>query len=208
MSTYDPRIDAYIAKAADFAKPILIHLRDLIHTACPDVEETWKWSFPVFMYKGAIMCNMAAFKAHCAMGFWKASLMPDTDGILGNRDKDGMGHLGKIYSIKDLPKDTVLKKYIKAAMKLNEEGVKLPPRPKPTEKEKKELKTPEYFVKELKKNKKAEKVYNDFSYSHKKEYIEWFEEAKTEPTRNKRMAQAIEWIEEGKGRNWKYTPNP
>src|SRR5580692_8734878 len=151
MSKYDPRIDAYIEKSADFAKPILTHLRELMHTICPDVEEDWKWSFPVFMYHGAIMCNMAAFKEHCAFGFWKASLMEDTENILENRDKEGMGHLGKIYSLKDLPKDAVLKKYIKAAMKLNEEGVKLAPRKKATEKEKQELKTPDYFVKELKK---------------------------------------------------------
>jgi uncharacterized protein YdeI (YjbR/CyaY-like superfamily) len=204
MGKKDPRVDAYISKVADFAKPIMTHLREVIHTACPDVEETWKWSFPNFMYHGAIMCNMAAFKEHCAFGFWKASLMQDADKILENRDKDGMGHLGKIYSLKDLPKDAVLKKYIKAAMRLNEEGVKLPPRQKVTEKEKKELKIPDYFIKELKKNKKAKKVYNEFSYSKKKEYIDWFEEAKTEATRNKRISEALDWIAEGKSRNWKY----
>jgi len=204
MGKKDPRVDAYIDKAADFAKPVMNHLRALIHSTCPEVEETWKWSFPIFMYKGAIMCNMAAFKEHCSFGFWKASLMTDTDDILEKREKEGMGHLGKIYSLKDLPKDAVLKKYIKEAMKLNEDGVKLPPRKKATEKDKKELIVPDYFVKELKKNKNAAKVFDAFSYSHKKEYIEWFEEAKTEPTRNKRMAQAIEWMAEGKSRNWKY----
>jgi uncharacterized protein YdeI (YjbR/CyaY-like superfamily) len=204
MSNKDARIDAYIAKSADFAKPILTHLRELIHATCPDVEETWKWSFPNFMYNGAILCNMAAFKEHCAFGFWKASLIQDTDNILDVKERDGMGHLGKIYSMKDLPKDTVLKKYIKAAMKLNEAGIKLPPRIKATEKDKKELKTPDYFVKELKKNKKAEKVFNEFSYTNKKEYIMWFEEAKADATREKRVAQALEWIAEGKSRNWKY----
>ena len=204
MGKHDARIDAYISKSADFAKPILEHLRELVHTTCPDVEETWKWSFPIFMHRGAILCNMAAFKKHCAFGFWKASIMQDPDNILSVTDREGMGHMGKIESLKDLPKDTVLKKYIKAAMKLNEEGVKLPPRPKPTEKEKNELQIPAYFTKELKKNKAAEKLFNSFSYSHKKEYIEWFEEAKTEPTRDKRVAQALEWIVEGKSRNWKY----
>ncbi len=203
MSNHDPRIDAYIDKAADFAKPIIIHLRELIHAACPDVEETWKWSFPVFMYKGGMLCNIAAFKKHCAFGFWKASIMPDPDNILTIADKAAMGHLDKIEKLQDLPKDSILKKYIKAAMKLNDEGVTVA-RPKPTEKEKKELQVPDYFTKELKKNKEAEKIFNAFSYSHKKEYIQWFEEAKTEPTRNKRMAQALEWIAEGKGRNWKY----
>jgi len=204
MGRHDARIDVYIDKAADFAKPILVHLRELVHAACPDVEEAWKWSFPVFMYKGAIMCNLAAFKQHCSFGFWKASIMPDPDNILSVSDREGMGHLGKITSLKDLPKDTVLKKYIKAAMKLNDEGVKLPPRPKPTEKEKKELQVPDYFTKELKKNKAAGELFNAFSYSHKKEYIEWFEEAKTDATRAKRVAQALEWIVEGKSRNWKY----
>ena len=204
MGKKDDRVDAYITKAADFAKPILIHFRELVHTACPDVEETWKWSFPCFMYKGAMLCSMAAFKEHCSVGFWKASLLNDTDGIFSLADKAGMGHLGKIQSLKDLPKDAILKKYLKAAMKLNEEGVKLPPRAKPTEKEKSALVVPDYFTKELKKHKKAEKIFNDFSYSHKKEYVMWFEEAKTDATRNKRIVQAIEWIAEGKSRNWKY----
>jgi uncharacterized protein YdeI (YjbR/CyaY-like superfamily) len=204
MGKKDPRVDAYIAKSADFAKPIMTHIREVVHAACPDVEETWKWSFPVFMYKGAILSNMAAFKSHCSFGFWKAALMEDPANALTVHDREGMGHLGKIESMKDLPKDAVLKKLIKEAMKLNEAGVKLPPRTKVTEAEKKELATPDYFVKELKKNKKAEKVFNEFSYSKKKEYIEWFEEAKTDATRDKRTAQALEWIAEGKTRNWKY----
>lgn len=204
MSKYDPRVDAYIEKSADFAKPILTHLRELIHATCPDVEETWKWSFPNFMYRGALMCNIAGFKEHCAFGFWKASLMTDADQLPENRDKEGMGHLGKLYSLKDLPKDSILKKYIKEAMKLNDEGVKLPARKTATDKEKKELQTPEYFAKALKKNKAAEKVFAGFSYTNRKEYIIWLEEAKTEATRDKRLAQAIEWIAEGKSRNWKY----
>ncbi len=204
MGKKDERIDAYIAKAADFAKPILIHLRDMMHTLCPDVEETWKWSFPVFVYKGAIMCNMAAFKAHCSFGFWKASLMEDTDKLFDLQERDGMGHFGKIYSIKDLPKDAILKKYIKAAMKLNEDGVKLPAKAKVTEEKKKELEVPDYFIAELKKSKPAQKNFDAFSYSCKKEYVQWFEDAKTEVTRNKRISQALEWIAEGKDRNWKY----
>jgi uncharacterized protein YdeI (YjbR/CyaY-like superfamily) len=203
MINKDPRIDAYIDKSADFAKPILIHIRELVHAACPDVEENWKWNFPVFIYKGAIMCNLAAFKAHCSFGFWKASLMDDPDNILETKDREGMGNLGKIESLKDLPKDAVLKKYIKAAMKLNELGIKVQ-KSKPTPSEKKSLETPDYFTKELKKNKVAKDVFEAFSYSNKKEYVEWLEDAKTDATRNKRMAQAIEWIAEGKRRNWKY----
>lgn len=204
MGKYDPRIDAYIDKSAPFAKPILTHLRELIHAACPDVEETWKWSFPHFMYHDAILCSMAAFKQHCSFGFWKASLMSDPEGILETKDRDGMGHMGKIQTLKDLPKDAVMKKYIKEAMKLNEAGVKLPPRAKASATEKKDLTIPPYLIKELKKNKTAEKIFNGFSYTNKKEYVMWLEEAKTGITREKRLAQAIEWIAEGKVRNWKY----
>ncbi len=204
MSKYDPRIDAYIEKSKDFAKPILTHLRELVHTSCPDVEETWKWSFPHFMYKGEILCSMAAFKEHAVFGFWKAALMPDTDDILSVKDRESMGHLGKLESVKDLPKDSILKKYVKAAMKLNDEGIKLPARKTVSEAEKKKLDIPAYFAKELKKNKKAREVFDSFSYTNKKEYITWFEEAKTDATRDKRLAQAMEWIEEGKIRHWKY----
>ncbi len=203
MSTYDPRIDAYIEKSAPFAQPILRHLRDLIHATCPDVEETWKWSFPNFDYKGSTMCSMAAFKQHCSFGFWKASLMPDPDNILQLAEKAAMGQLGKISSLKDLPKDSVLKKYLKAAMKLNEEGVKVAAK-KVTAEDKKALTTPADFAAMLKKNKAALAVFNDFSYSNKKDYISWFEEAKTDATRAKRMEQALEWIAEGKPRHWKY----
>lgn len=204
MRNRDERIDNYIANSADFAQPILTHLRELIHDTCPDVEEAWKWSFPNFVYKGAVMCSMAAFKQHCTFGFWKAAIMQDPDNILTITERDAMGHFGKIENLKDLPKDTVLKKYIKQAMKLNEDGIKLPPKPKATDKEKKELVVPAYLARELKKNKIAEKVFNEFSYSHRKEYIQWMEEAKTDATRDKRLAQAIEWIAEGKNRNWKY----
>ncbi len=204
MASYDPRIDTYLEKVADFAKPIMIHLRELVHAACPDVEETWKWSFPHFMYNGEILCSMAAFKEHAVFGFWKAALLADTDNVLSIKDRESMGHLGKLRSLKDLPKDTVLKKYIKSAMKLNEAGVKLPPKKKPTDKDKEGLKAPDYLAKMLKKNKAAEKVFNDFSYSNKKEYIEWFEEAKTDATREKRLAQGIAWMAEGKSRHWKY----
>jgi uncharacterized protein YdeI (YjbR/CyaY-like superfamily) len=204
MGKKDPRIDAYLDKVQEFAKPIMRHLREVIHEACPNVEETWKWSFPNFMYKGVILCNMAAFKNHCTFGFWKAAIMQDPDHIMTLHERSSMGHLGKIESLKDLPPDKVIKKYIKVAMKLNDEDIKLPPRAKPTEEQKKELEIPDYFMKELNKNKKAKTVFDKFSYSHKKEYLQWFAEARTEPTRDKRMAQALEWIAEGKGRNWKY----
>ena len=201
MGKTDKRIDDYIKKSAEFAKPILSHLRKLVHNACPSVEETTKWGFPHFQYKGAILCSMASFKQHCAFGFWKASLMSDRDKLFVQGEA-AMGHLGKITSMKDLPSDKVLTAYIKEAAKLNEEGIKLPTRSKSTEK--KELTVPEYFKKALSKNKKALSTFGNFSYSNKKEYVEWVTEAKTEETRNSRMETSIEWMAQGKIRNWKY----
>lgn len=201
MEQANPKIDVYIANSADFAKPILTHLRILVHEVCPEVEEGWKWSFPHFMYKGAILCSMAAFKEHCSFGFWKSALMEDPDNLFTKQERDGMGHFGKIHSLQDLPKDAILKKYIKAAMKLNEDCIKLPPKKKAATTE---IETPSYFAEALNEHPKAKAVFEAYSYSHKKEYIEWIVEAKTEPTRNKRMAQAIEWLSEGKSRHWKY----
>jgi len=200
MGKKDKRVDEYIAKSASFAKPILEHIRLLVHKACPEVEETIKWSFPNFDYKG-VFCSMAAFKAHCSFGFWKAALMSDATKMKDNQ-KNAMGHMGKITSLKDLPSDKVLIAYIKEAARLNDEGIKLPPRKKTTSKE--EVVIPPEFTSALQKNKKAAVTFEAFSPSHKREYIQWITEAKSEDTRNRRMATAMEWIAEGKGRNWKY----
>lgn len=202
MAGKDPRIDAYIDKSQEFAKPILSHIRKLVHQACPDVDETMKWSFPHFEYNGAILCSMASFKQHCSFGFWLASLMKDPQNIIdkGN-DRTGMGHFGKLQSMKDLPTDKVMIEYIKEAKQLIQKGAKLPKREKTNTGE---VEVPEYFTKALKKNKAAFAYFDKSSNSHKREYIQWITEAKTEETRNKRMATAIEWLEEGKGRNWKY----
>jgi uncharacterized protein YdeI (YjbR/CyaY-like superfamily) len=199
MSNRDKRIDAYIAKSADFAKPIMIHLRELVHAACPDVTETIKWGMPSFDYKGP-MCGFAAFKQHCSFGFWKASLMKDPKLMENAKAESAMGHLGRITSLKDLPSDKKLIAYIKEAMKLNEDGVKLKRNPT----HKKEFTVPQYLIDALKKSKKALANFENFSLSAKREYVDWVSEAKTEGTRNKRMEQAIEWIAEGKPRNWKY----
>lgn len=203
MSQYDARIDAYIEMAADFAKPVLTHLRELIHKACPDVIETWKWSFPNFDYAGATLCSMAAFKQHCSFGFWKGAILPDPDGILTITDREAMGNLGKITSLQDLPPDAILIKYLHAAMYLNETGAKVPKK-KPTDETRAALITPADFDTALRASPLALQHYEQFSNSHRKEYIQWIEEAKTETTRIKRIAQAIEWISEGKSRNWKY----
>lgn len=197
----DKRIDAYIAASADFAKPILTHLRVLVHKACPEVTETIKWGFPHFDYHG-IMCSMAAFKQHAAFGFWKAKLMENYEVVLNPKGETAMGHFGQIKSLKDLPADKVLLQYIKEAARLNEDGVKVERRKVPTVK--KSLTVPTDFKKALAKNKKASTVFDAFSYSHKKDYLDWIAEAKTDETRSKRIATTVEWLAEGKSRNWKY----
>jgi uncharacterized protein YdeI (YjbR/CyaY-like superfamily) len=197
MGTIDKRVDAYIAKSADFAKPILTHIRAVVHETCPDVEETMKWNFPHFVYKG-MLCSMASFKEHCAFGFWNRQLVAgDAAGAEGDR---GMGQFGRLTKVSDLPSKRILAGYIKKAMALNEQGVK----PARSTKPKKELIVPEYFIAALRKNKKALAVFERFPPSHKREYVEWVTEAKGEDTRNRRLAQAVEWIAEGKQRNWKY----
>ena len=198
MPPTDPFVDAYIDKAADFAKPILYHIRKLVHEACPDVVETKKWSFPHFDYKG-IMCSMASFKEHCAFGFWKQSLMEDK---AFPAEKTAMGSFGRITSLADLPDEKTMKKLIGDAMKLNDAGIKLA-KPKPTG-EKKELVVPEILVAALETNALASETFNNFPYSKKKDYVEWITEAKTDVTRDKRLATAIEWLAEGKARHWKY----
>ena len=201
MAKKDPRVDACIAKSAAFAQPILKHIRKLVHFGCPEVEETIKWQFPSFMYKG-MLCGMAAFKNHCTFGFWKHELIFGKEKLAANGEERGMGQFGRITSLSDLPKDAVLLGYIKEAVRLNDEGIKVPSRAKP--KKKAPLVVPDYFMKELKKNKQALAVFEGFSYSHKKEYTEWIAEAKAEDTRKRRLATAIQWMTEGKARNWKY----
>lgn len=198
MGKRDQRVDEYIAKSAPFAKPILKHLRKTVHEACPEVEETMKWSFPHFMYQG-ILCSMASFKEHCAFGFWKGSL------IVGQRaaeTREAMGHFGKITSVKDLPSKKVLTGYIREAMRLNETGVKSPTRanrkPKPA------LPVPPDLAAALRANRKAGAAFKEFSPSHRREYIEWIVDAKVEATRERRLLKTVEWLAEGKSMNWKY----
>jgi uncharacterized protein YdeI (YjbR/CyaY-like superfamily) len=202
MAKSDKRIELYISKSAEFAQPILWHITELVHKACPDVEETMKWSFPHFMYKDSILCSMASFKQHCAFGFWLGSKMKDPHKILNTgQDKTAMGHLGQIRSIKDLPSDKIMLAYIKEAMALIDKAVKLT---KAEPAAKKSLKVPSYFTNALKKNKKALNTFESFNYTNKKEYVEWVTEAKTETTRNSRLETAIEWMAQGKIRHWKY----
>ena len=195
--TTDPRIDAYIAAQADFARPILERVRALVHEACPDVEETMKWSMPTFVYGGGILCGMAAFKQHASFGYWKHALV-----VGEGAPRDGMGSYGKMTSVKDLPPKKTLLAHIKRAMQLNVDKVKAPdtrkaaPKPPPQ--------APADLVAALKKNAKARKTFEAFPPGQQREYIAWIEEAKREETRAKRLAQAVEWMAEGKVRNWKY----
>jgi uncharacterized protein YdeI (YjbR/CyaY-like superfamily) len=195
MGTTNPRVDAYIAKSADFAKPILMRIREIVHEACPEVEENIKWGVPAFDYKG-MMCGMAAFKQHCTFGFWKGSLIfPD------KRDMDGMGQFGRLTKVSDLPSKRELTGYIRKAMKLNEEGIKVEREKKP---KKPDIPMPADLRAALRKNKKAHDAFEAFSPSHRREYLEWITEAKTEATRERRLNTALEWIADGKSRNWKY----
>ena len=197
MGSRDPRVDAYIVKAAPFARPILMRIRKAVHKGCPSVEETMKWSFPHFDYKG-MLCGMAAFKQHCTFGFWKASLL---EGSIGSRAKDAMGQFGRITSVDDLPAEKELVALVRQAARLNDDGVKLvrrPRAPKPMPR------APAAFFAALRVNATAKATYDGFSASHRREYLEWITDAKTDATRDRRIATAVEWLAGGKSRNWKY----
>ncbi|ODU41586.1 MAG: hypothetical protein ABS98_14580 [Lysobacteraceae bacterium SCN 69-48] len=192
----DPRIDAYIERAAPFAQPILRHARELVHEACPDVEESIKWGMPSFSHAGGILCGMAAFKQHASFGFWRHA-----DVVGEGEPRDGMGSYGKMTSLDDLPPRTTLLAHLRKAMQLNEAGLKSPkrkpaPRPAPD--------TPEDLAAALANNKAANATFDAFPPGCRREYIEWIVEAKRAETRTKRLAQAIEWMAAGKRRNWKY----
>jgi len=202
----DPRIDAYIAKAAPFAQPVLTHMRALVHNACPNVVEEIKWGRPFFLHRGTILCNISAFKVHCSFGFWGAEIgkLLREDGVL---QEGGMGSLGRITSIKDLAPEKKLLGYIRQAAALIESGQgdnrvvvarRVVKAPKPP------IEEPLEFTAALKKDKAASAAYGAMSPSCQREYAEWIAEAKRPETRERRIAQALEWIAEGKQRNWKY----
>ena len=199
MKNASPAFDAYIAKSADFARPILTRLRKLFHKACPAIVETMKWSFPHFEYKG-VVGSMAAFKNHCSFGFWKGKLLDDPQELFTDFAKASM-NMARITDVSELPADKILLDYIRRAVKLNEDGVKVN---RPKTKPKPALEVPGYFLDALKKNKKALATFEGFSPSHKREYVEWITEAKQEETRLERLKTAVQWMAEGKPRNWKY----
>jgi len=199
--SYDPRVDAYINKSAAFAQPILEHVRELVHKAVPNVEEAIKWSMPFFTYKGQHLGGMAAFKQHCSFGLW-GSYMRELMKKDGLTPEEGMGSFGKLTAKKDLPSDKVVTGYIRQAAAFIDDGAKTMQRPKKAARPAPQ--TPAELAAALKKNKAAQKVWTDFSPSCQREYVDWITEAKTDATRNRRLETAIEWMAEGKPRNWKY----
>lgn len=195
MGTRNPRVDAYIAKAAPFAQPILEHIRSVMHEACPDVEESLKWNMPHFMYHG-MLGGMSAFKAHCAFGFWRGKL------VIPEQNREAMGQFGCITSVKDLPSRRKFIAYVKKAMQLNEEGVRAPRAT--SAKPKKPLPVPPDLAQALGRSRKLGATFEGLAPGQRREYIEWITEAKKDETRARRIAQAVKWISEGKTRNWKY----
>ncbi|HSY36851.1 MAG TPA: YdeI/OmpD-associated family protein [Acidobacteriaceae bacterium] len=195
-------VDAYINRAGEFAQPVLWYVREVMHAGAPGVVEAMKWSMPFFVYKGVILGNMAAFKAHCSFGLW------GTD-VVGTLREDGvaqggnMGSFGKITSVKDLPSRAKLVGYVRLAAKSIADGerTKAWSRPKVV---KGEAEVPEALAAALKKNKGAAKTFAAMTPGYRREYCQWIAEAKREETRENRVATAVEWIAEGKGRNWKY----
>jgi uncharacterized protein YdeI (YjbR/CyaY-like superfamily) len=198
MKNPSHELDGYIAKSADFARPILERLRKLFHKACPDIEETMKWGRPFFEYRG-IVANMAVFKSYMRWGFWKGKLLKYPDEKLGAK---GLTLLrGRITDVKDLPPDKVILDLIRQAVALNEQGVKVPARKKPA---KPAMVVPKDLLAALEQNNKAKAAFDAFSPSHQREYVDWITAAKSEETRSKRLATALEWMSDGKSRHWKY----
>jgi uncharacterized protein YdeI (YjbR/CyaY-like superfamily) len=196
MPKHHPRVDAYIAKAAPFAQPILAHLRAVVHAAAPQAEEEIKWGMPFFTYRGKLLCNFAAFKAHAAFGFHRGSL------ILGSAEQRGsMGSLGRITSVRDLPPRRVLASYVKKAIALADVTAAAPrksrtPRPLP--------KMPPALACALKADAAAQRQWAAFTPGKRREYLTWILGAKQDATRERRIAQTVAQVREGKSQNWKY----
>ncbi|MCC8424091.1 YdeI family protein [Mucilaginibacter sp. UR6-11] len=202
MEQYDHRIDEYIGKKAAFAQPILKHLRALMHSVSPQITETIKWGHPFFEYKGTL-ANMAAFKEHCVFGFWNSTAINDPYGVMQRPgEKEAAGNFDRITKLSDLPSDEILKDFILQGIALKDNNYK--PSAKKASVPKAPIEMPDYFAAALADNQKALAIFQDFSPSCKREYLEWITEAKTDATRQKRIETALEWIGEGKTRNWKY----
>ena len=192
----DERIDSYIAKAQPFARPILEHVRSRVHAAAPEAEETTKWSAPAFTIDGKILLIMAAFKAHAAINFWRGQ---ELRGDQANAD--GMGQFGKLMSLADLPGEAELDRLIREAATL----AKAAPAPRQVKHAPKPAAEihPD-FAAALKASSQAQATLDGFPPSARREYLDWVAEAKQDATRAKRIADAVQWLSEGKRRHWKY----
>ena len=190
-----------LLSSADFAKPVLKHLRTIIHETCPGVEEDVKWGTPHYSYEGDHLCMMAGFKNHCSFSLYKAEMMKDKKIAESVKAGKKFGYMDKLKSVSDLPAKKILVSLIKEAMTLNEQGIK---KAKPKTGKPKVFEVPGYFEKELSSNPKAKEIFYSKSDSFRKEYIAWITEAKTGETRQKRIEQSLDWIAQGKGRFWQY----
>jgi uncharacterized protein YdeI (YjbR/CyaY-like superfamily) len=193
----DPRVDAYIARQADFARPILEHLRETVHVAGPEIEEAIKWGMPNFVYKGKILANMAAFKGHATFGFWRSSELLGETGA----ERDAMGQFGRLTSIDQLPPADQLRALVRKAVASVDTG---PPPARPKKPPRPELAAPEDLRTALDATPAAAATFDAFPPSCRREYVEWVVEAKRPETRAKRIAEAVSWMAAGKRRNWKY----
>jgi uncharacterized protein YdeI (YjbR/CyaY-like superfamily) len=201
---FNPQFDEYQEAASDFARPIMAHLRSLVHQQCPEVVEQIKWGIPHFDYKGEMLCVFAAYKNHCSFGFWKESLMSDAR-LKANPDlKSIKRFMGKLTSLSDLPSDGEVAAFVREAMALNDQGVKLAPRQDATPAKAAEIAIPDAFAEQLSRHAQASEIFRDKSPSFRKEYVAWIAQAKTDQTRQKRIDESLEWIAQGKGRFWKY----
>jgi uncharacterized protein YdeI (YjbR/CyaY-like superfamily) len=201
MSRFNPAVDEYIAKSAEFARPILSYLRNIIHETCPEVEEVVKWGYPHFDYQGDVLCIIGSFKNHISFSIYKAELMIDPKLIESVKAGKKMGYMDKVKAMDELPARDVLETYIKDGMVLNEKGIK---KTRPVSDKPKVIEVPDYFQEQLNANPEAKKVFESKSDSFRKEYLVWITDAKSEATRQKRIDQSLEWIAEGKGRFWQY----
>jgi uncharacterized protein YdeI (YjbR/CyaY-like superfamily) len=191
----DKRVDAYIAGQPDFARPILVHLRSVIHEACPDCDETMKWSRPSFLYKGKILAGFSGFKAHAAFGYWNDSMLNEDE-----KNRSAMGQFGRLTTLDDLPDRANLVALTRKSMALIDDGVK-PPR---ASARKPPFTIPQDMRAAIDAVPAAKSCFDGFAPSCQREYVEWVTEAKRDETRSKRLSQTVEWLAEGKKRNWKY----
>lgn len=198
MSKYLNKVSDYIEQSESFAQPILVKIRDMIHAFCPEVEEGWKWNSPYFLYHGKILCNMAAFKKHCSVGFWLQTEMKDPHGIFKRDEQGGMGSLGKIYSLEDLPQMEYFGAAITQAMELTDQGVK--PRVLTSKREPIQVVLPKELADLLNAHPLAKKSFEALAPSHKREYVDWVSSAKKDETKARRLLKLLEKLVQGKSK--------